>query len=142
MSSLSGVNTITVAALAQGLLLAVGICLCLLLFLFVKREIRAATVKSRELEQALEGAVSGLRNELEEARAEFLAARGAMGLPHGRLDLTRRAQALRLYRQGQSIPQIASTLALPRGEVELLIKIHRLRDATDSPETVRPAASN
>lgn len=141
MSWLSGTNAIALVAVAQGLLLAAGICLCLVLFLLLKREVRAGALKFGERERALDETLSRLRRELEEARAELAAAGGSAGLPRGRLDLTRRAQALRLYRQGQSIPQIASTLELPRGEVELLIKVHQLRDTPGSTEAVPPAVS-
>ncbi|MCS6953090.1 MAG: DUF2802 domain-containing protein [Bryobacterales bacterium] len=142
MSLFSASHTVAVLAVAQGLLLGAGMCLCVLLFLWIKREVRAVVVESRQRAEAHEQILSGLRKELDEARAALAAAAAAAGVPRGRLDLTRRAQALRLYRQGQSAAQIASTLGLPRGEVELLLKIHRLRDAADSSETPRPAAWN
>ena len=41
-------------------------------------------------------------------------------------NVTKRSQALRLHRQGESADQIAASLQLPRQEVELLLKVHRI----------------
>jgi hypothetical protein len=48
------------------------------------------------------------------------------GLPKPGLNLTKRSQALRMHRRGEAADQIASALELPRQEVELLIKVHRI----------------
>ena len=42
------------------------------------------------------------------------------------LNLSKRTQVLRLHRNGQSSAGIAETLALPRAEVDLLIKVHQI----------------
>lgn len=42
------------------------------------------------------------------------------------MNLTRRSQALRLHRRGETPEQIAATLMVPTGEVRLLLKVHRL----------------
>jgi hypothetical protein len=42
------------------------------------------------------------------------------------INLSRRSQALRLYRRGETPEQIASSLMVPTGEVRLLLKVHRL----------------
>jgi hypothetical protein len=42
------------------------------------------------------------------------------------MNLSRRSQALRLYRRGETPEQIAGALAAPTGEVRLLLKIHRI----------------
>jgi hypothetical protein len=42
------------------------------------------------------------------------------------MNLNRRSQALRLHRQGERPEQIASTLEVPRQEIELLIKVHQI----------------
>jgi hypothetical protein len=39
------------------------------------------------------------------------------------MNLSKRSQALRMYRRGDPIERIASALALPHGEVELLVKV-------------------
>ncbi len=133
----AGMTTIALAA-AQGLLVLGGVCLCLWLFFLLKRDAQAAALECTERDQALQRAVEELRKELDQARSELAAGRGPAGLPPLRLDLTRRAQVLRLHRNGQSSAQIASMLALPRGEVELLIKIHQLRQAAGTTEGAHP----
>ena len=41
------------------------------------------------------------------------------------MNLTRRSQAIRMFKHGEGADQIAAALAVPRNEVELLIKIHQ-----------------
>jgi hypothetical protein len=138
MSLLSaGLAPIALAAV-QSLLVLGGVCLCVWLFVLLKRETRAVALECTERHQALHGAVEDLRKEWDEARSELATGRGSAGLPPLRLDLTRRAQVLRLHRNGQSSAQIASMLALPRGEVELVIKIHRLREAAGTAGATPP----
>ena len=42
------------------------------------------------------------------------------------MNLTKRSQALRMHRRGENVEQIATALAVPRQEVDLLIKVHRI----------------
>ncbi|HVP46252.1 MAG TPA: hypothetical protein VMT32_06705 [Bryobacteraceae bacterium] len=42
------------------------------------------------------------------------------------MNLSRRSQALRLFRRGETPEQISSSLRMPAGEVRLLLKVHRL----------------
>ena len=46
--------------------------------------------------------------------------------PRPGLNLNKRSHALRLFRRGESSEQIASALDLPRQEVDLLLKVHRI----------------
>ena len=48
------------------------------------------------------------------------------GLPRPSLNLSKRSHALRMHRRGEGAEQIASALDLPRQEVELLLKVHRI----------------
>ena len=48
------------------------------------------------------------------------------GLPKPGLNLNKRSQALRMHRRGEGAEQIAAALELPRQEVELLLKVHRI----------------
>lgn len=51
----------------------------------------------------------------------------------GGMNRTRRAEALRLAKLGESAAHIAALLGVPRGEVDLLLKMHALeRKATTS----------
>jgi len=48
------------------------------------------------------------------------------GLPRPGMNMNKRSQALRMHRRGETSGQIASALELPRQEVELLLKVHRI----------------
>jgi hypothetical protein len=48
------------------------------------------------------------------------------GLPKAGFNLSKRSQALRMHRRGETSEQIAASLDLPRQEVELLLKVHRI----------------
>jgi hypothetical protein len=48
------------------------------------------------------------------------------GLPKPGINLSKRSHALRMHRRGEAPEQIASTLELPRQEVDLLLKVHRI----------------
>lgn len=63
--------------------------------------------------------------EREGERSAFESAPPAVPLCSG-INLSRRSQALRLYRRGETPEQIASSLMVPTGEVRLLLKVHRL----------------
>ena len=47
-------------------------------------------------------------------------------LPRPGLNLNKRSQALRLHRRGETADKIAAELQLPRQEVDLLLKVHRI----------------
>jgi hypothetical protein len=48
------------------------------------------------------------------------------GTPKACMNLTKRSQALRLRRQGDSPERIAESLEIPRQEVDLLLKVHEI----------------
>ena len=48
------------------------------------------------------------------------------GMPKPGLNLSKRSHALRMHRRGQPAEQIAAALELPRQEVDLLLKVHRI----------------
>jgi len=73
------------------------------------------------LRQAVES-LGGRLRELERAPAPV----GVPGLPRPGMNLTKRSQTLRLHRQGETPEQIAAALELPRQEVDLLLKVHRI----------------
>ena len=75
---------------------------------------------ARKLEQ-VESAVA----QIGEKKAEAPAAptRPALGPS---LNLTRRTQALRMRRRGESVESIAAALSAPRNEIELLLKVYEI----------------
>jgi len=113
--------------IAQYAFLALALAGCLALFLSMKREIARVLrsfTESRDSAAAsaatLAAGLAALRQEMETTEAPSLTGQ--------ELNLTRRAQALRMQRRGESPATIAAALRLPRNEIDLLLKIQRLAD--------------
>jgi hypothetical protein len=116
-------------------LLAAGFGLCLYLFVSLKTEIRSLhrrCLDERQKVQALETALSDARLAVQSLEADLRAVEGQTGMlvapapARSGLNLSGRTQVLRMHRAGRDIAGIATALALPRSEVELLIKVHRI----------------
>ena len=75
--------------------------------------------------QALDARLTSLAAEFEQAPRGHVA-EPLPGEAKSCMNLTRRSQALRLHRQGESSAQIARALDLPRQEVDLLLKVHEI----------------
>jgi len=78
-------------------------------------------------------AVLGLKAEVEKLRATVsrLEEDRPGRIPGDGINLTKRAQVLRMYRRGEPVPSIAAALETPPNEVALLLKVHSL---TSEPE--------
>ena len=125
-------NPMTAWALG-GAGLALALFLALYLFCTLKVEIRAA---GRRAAHPVTADLDDLKRRLDDIESRSAAA----SLPAGpgecspadaspvpvraSMNLSRRSQALRLSRRGESPEQIASRLGLATGEVRLLLKIH------------------
>ena len=116
-------------------LLAVGLGLCLYLFVTLKVEIRGLLrrcLDGRQQVQDLETALGDARlaaQSLETDLREVERQTGMLVAPapaRSGLNLSKRTHVLRMHRAGQDSAGIAAALALPRSEVELLIKVHRI----------------
>ena len=109
-----------------------GWMLCLYLFVTLKVEWSKLEKRSQDKMKALSEQLARLHAQLEQARAETreLQEHSGMLVPPAPaasgLNLSKRGQVLQMHRRGQSADQIAVSLALPRTEVDLLLKIHRL----------------
>src|SRR5690348_5169343 len=120
-----------VSPVTQGALVAAGLSFALYLFCTLKIEIRS--VERRARPQPARAEIAELRGRLEElavlqresqeqnqrVEAPAVAVRPA-------LNLSLRNQALRLHRRGETPQQIAQSLGIPTGEVQLLLKVHRI----------------
>jgi hypothetical protein len=79
-----------------------------------------------------EAALRGLREELDNLSAHVHDIQQQPPLtmvastPKSGLNMSKRSQALRMHRRGESSEQIASSLEIPLQEVELLLKVHRI----------------
>lgn len=95
--------------------LALGLMAALALFLSLKREMQAQARKNR-------ARVDELLERLQPAEPPP---------PHAEplrsgINLNRRVQALRLLRRGEDVGHIAAALGVPRREVDLLVRVHRI----------------
>jgi len=57
------------------------------------------------------------------------------------MNLSRRVQALRLLRRGEDLGHIAAALGVPRNEVELVVRIHRITGQITGQITGGPVAT-
>jgi len=69
--------------------------------------------------------MAALRLRIEELEAEP-APNVASGVSSVGVNSTTRAKVLKMHRLGQPSERIASTLQVPKGEVELLVKVHQV----------------
>jgi hypothetical protein len=123
---------------------ALSLVAALCLFLSVKKEIallrRDVAARADQWTQDKEHIETRLqRLELEETSPPppLQALASAIAGSASSVTLTRRSQALRRWRRGESADQIATALEMPRVEVELLIKAYRAASA----ETLSSAAA-
>lgn len=112
--------------------LAVGLVLSLYLFISVKMEnaqlrkkLEAQQLQSQDLFGEFRKTLGNLAQSLQEHEqdeAQELPMRTVQGVS---INLTKRSQALRMYRRGDSPEHISSALQMPRNEVELLLKVQK-----------------
>jgi hypothetical protein len=116
-------------------LLAAGLGLCLYLFATLKAEIRGLlrrSLEERKQVQALDTSLGGAHLAVQALETDLRAVELQTGMlvapaaARSGLNLSKRTQVLRMHRGGQDSAGIAAALALPRAEVELLIKVHRI----------------
>ncbi len=117
------------------ILVAAGLIVCLVLFVLVKIEVQAQARRAESRYKGLEAALGQLQQAVEELRIGLKEADERTGLlappspPRSGLNLTTRAQALRMLRRGETPERIAAALHVPEQEVRLLIKVHQLTTA-------------
>ncbi len=91
--------------------------------------VRRAELRVEEAEKKWQALFDGCRRELtlqQEALDRQAAECALQTSPRPGINLSRRSQALRMHRKGDSPDQIATALQIPRQEVELLVKVHRI----------------
>ncbi len=119
-------------------LVAAGSIACLFVFLTLKQELRR--LKSRlDRQQAGEVAAAwNLKVRFEEITLRLRDSEERAGVlvapqpAKSGLNLTKRSQVIRMSRRGERAENIAASLSLPRGEVDLLLKINALAASTSS----------
>jgi hypothetical protein len=114
----------------QDLLLLAGLIASLSLFFGMKREMRRHARRYQEALQEIEELLPRLRAAAEAPVPDSAPAASPVNqTPPSGLNLQRRAQALRLLRRGENVAHVSAVLGVPRGEVELLIRVQKLAAA-------------
>lgn len=109
-----------------------GMIACIDLFCTLKRKVQALENTCRLLREAQKGleTESRTRNATVEERLRAEEQRAAVLIPpappRSGFNLNKRTHVIRLARRGERAGAIASTLQLPRAEVELLLKVEKL----------------
>jgi len=120
-----------------------GAGLALFLFLEMKRMQQDFQIRWNKRQQAIQcelGALRGVVRDLKtrvddaERRAEAMVPPQA---PPSGFNLSRRTQAIRLFRRGEKLEQISAALCLPRTEVELLLKVQQILTGSTAVEEGR-----
>ena len=109
--------------------LVIGMGLCLFLFLSLKGDLRAAEERSRKRMAALEADLQAKAAVLDERWRELSQISNLLVAPtplRSGLNLTKRSQALQMFRRGETPQDISAALSIPRNEVDLLVRVHAL----------------
>jgi hypothetical protein len=98
--------------------------------LCMQRMMRAAAGRAETLRAQCEAAVEAVRKDVEACSRQLLEVRmepaAIPGSPGPGFNLNKRSQALRMSRRGDTPEQVATALAVPLQEVDLLLKVHRI----------------
>lgn len=121
--------------LAVGLLpyLGLGISLIVFLGLFcgIARKVEKLRGRVAKLEKQIEhgaelyGLFRSLAGRVEELESGAPTGAGSLGAPPN-LNGTVRSKVLKMHRLGQPVDRIADNLRVPKGEVDLLVKVHQI----------------
>ncbi len=118
--------------LIQDLLLVAGLLASCCLFLALKREIqrhgRRYQAALREIEELLPKlrAAALERAEWKERPGDAMIPAPASAVVRSGLNVQTRVQAVRMLRRGEDVAHVSAALGVARGEIELLIRVHRL----------------
>ncbi len=101
-----------------GFLSCMGLCFATSIRMRMERRQMAQSQESLDQNVAL------LSSTVEQMRREAAEPERSMSAPAEGLTLTKRAQALRMHRRGESVATISAALQSPRNEIELMLKVH------------------
>lgn len=121
-----------IIAIAPYLFITAGLALCMYMFYLLKCEIYSLHTRLQEHEAERREDARKAQMRIEELQAELREAeqRTAQLVPppplKSGLNVNTRTQVIRMFRHGDAEEAIASKLGLPRSEVKLLLKVHKL----------------
>ena len=122
----------TFVALLPYLLLAANTVLLLALFFGINQRVRKFGIRSNAREAAMEqdlARISKLMSECNNRIAELEKEDRQLGnteLGASGLNSTLRGKVLKMHRLGQPADRISEVLRVPRGDVDLLVKVHAI----------------
>jgi hypothetical protein len=94
------------------------------------RQLRGRAAKNETALQSeagrLAAEIAELKNRLEEIEVPGQSLSPASAVANGGVSNTLRSKVLKMHRLGQTPERIAGSLRLPQGEVDLLVKVHRI----------------
>ena len=132
----------TLISVVPLLLLGAGAVAAAMLFLSLRREAGELRRRMATLEKEANAALVRFQSRLEELGERLRQAEerpaSAPAPPRAGLNLNNRAQALRMLRRGIDAQTIATSLNLPRPEIEMLIRVQRLSAASDTATSETP----
>jgi len=108
--------------------LALALVSCLSFFVILKREVHSVKVEARDAGESARSRLGDLARELQGLKDGIreIEVTSAPLPPGNAINLTKRTQALRMHRRGETIPTIAAALKTPQNEIRLLLKVHQM----------------
>ena len=107
-----------------GVLAVTGSCLLYVFVLHMK--LRTLVRHGRDEHEGLKSRLAQVVDTLENMKAQEARVERPSTMPAQALNLNKRGQVLRMRRRGESTETIAGALGIPRNEVDLLLKVHRM----------------
>jgi len=134
------------------LTVAANLALVLGVLLGLSQRVRQVRTRARDQEKSMRTETARLSAEIGELSKRILdleqgAARSSVAAPvpsaspeHG-VNNTLRSKVLKMHRLGQPAERIAGSLRVPKGEVDLLVKVHKIVMRPYEEVVLAPAAS-
>ena len=111
-----------IEALIQYALLALGLAASLVLFLTFKREGHVVARKQGRRIKELEARLEAVQTRQADAPPDSI----PTYTPRASFNFHQRTHALRLLRRGEDVGHVAAALGVPRGVIELLVRIQEI----------------
>jgi hypothetical protein len=121
------------------LTVAANLALVLGILLGLNQRVRELRTRAGKQEKTVQAEIARLAAEIIELKGQILeleqtdnslpsnlAASGSAPAPGNSVNNTLRSKVLKMHRLGQSPDRIAGALRVPKGEVDLLVKVHKI----------------
>ena len=117
--------------LALYAVIALALSVCLAAFVTTKMEVCRLRRSADESANGLARKIEEVQFALTEIRSKPIEVveEAPTALIRPSVNLTKRTQALRMRRRGESVESIAAALGAPRNEIELLLKVHEMLES-------------